>query len=111
MEINTIYLTNKHVLGEAEKISVKISDGTVYQAELSGIDERKDLALISFTSSSDIPVIKWGDSDKLRVGEWVIAAGSPYGYNSSVTAGIVSAVGRKTVPAVISAILYRLMHQ
>ena len=88
-------LTNKHVIGEAEDISVKISDGTVFTAEVAGIDERKDLALVSFESDKNIPVIKWGDSDKVKVGEWVMAVGNPYGYNSSVTAGIVSALGRK----------------
>ncbi len=88
-------LTNKHVIGEAENVSVIIYDGSVLNAELAGIDERKDLALICIDTDKRIPVIKWGDSDTLKVGEWVMAIGSPYGYSSSVTAGIVSAVGRK----------------
>jgi len=88
-------LTNKHVIGGADHISVKISDGSLFDAEIAGIDERKDLALLYVETDKKIPVIKWGDSDSLRVGEWVMAVGSPYGYNSSVTAGIVSAVGRK----------------
>lgn len=93
---NTYYiLTNKHVIGEAEKIYVKIHDGTVFSAEVEGMDERKDLAVVSFTTDINIPVIKWGDSDKLRVGEWVMAVGNPYGYNSTVTAGIISGLGRK----------------
>ena len=93
---NTYYiLTNKHVIGEAEKIYVKIFDGTVYAAEVKGIDERKDLAVVSFETDKKIPVIKWGNSDKLRIGEWVMAVGNPYGYNSTVTAGIISGLGRK----------------
>ena len=88
-------LTNKHVIGEAENISVKIHDGTVFNAEVTGIDERKDLAVLCFETDKDIPVIKWGNSDNLRVGEWVMAVGNPYGYNSTVTAGIISALGRK----------------
>ena len=88
-------LTNRHVIGEAEKISVKTHDGTAFSAEVEGIDERKDLAVVSFETDKDIPLIKWGNSDKLRVGEWVMAVGNPYGYNSTVTAGIISALGRK----------------
>ena len=88
-------LTNRHVIGDAEKISVTVSDGTVYPASVAGIDERQDLALISLESEKPIPVISWGDSDSLKVGEWVMAIGSPYGYYSSVTAGIISALGRK----------------
>ncbi len=95
-EENRYYiLTNKHVIGNADEISVKTIDGNIYKASLSGIDERKDLALLHIDTINQLPVIKWGNSDNLRVGEWVIAVGSPYGYDSSVTAGIVSALGRK----------------
>jgi len=93
---NTVYvLTNNHVAGNASKITVKLYDEREFEATVVGKDERVDLALISFTTKEEVPVAVLGDSDSLRVGDWVIAVGSPYGFQSSVTAGIVSALNRK----------------
>jgi len=93
---NTYYiLTNAHVAGEADEIMVVLNDETEYPATLVGKDERRDLALVKFTSRESIPVAEMGDSDQLYVGDWVLAVGSPFGFVSSVTAGIVSATGRQ----------------
>ncbi len=93
---NTYYiLTNHHVAGDADSIEIVLDDGRKYEAELVGTDERRDLAVVSFkTAENDIPIASLGDSDQLAVGDWVLAMGSPFGYVSSVTAGIVSALGR-----------------
>ena len=87
-------LTNDHVVGNADDITVVLNDGSEVDGELVGRDSRKDLALVSFRSRRDIPVARLGDSDALRVGDWVVAIGSPFGYQNTVTAGIVSALGR-----------------
>jgi len=91
-------LTNNHVAGSADKITVRTYDGKQHTGSLVGKDERKDLALVKFSSSHDIAVATLGDSSALRVGDWAIAIGSPYGLVSSVTAGIVSALGRTGGP-------------
>uniref|UniRef100_A0A7C3I3L4 DegQ family serine endoprotease n=1 Tax=Gracilinema caldarium TaxID=215591 RepID=A0A7C3I3L4_9SPIR len=97
---NTYYvLTNNHVAGSASEISVTMNDGREFKAKLVGKDERKDLALISFESKDNFPVAVLGDSDQVKVGDWAIAVGSPLGLSSSVTMGIVSAVGRTGGPA------------
>lgn len=97
---NTYYvLTNNHVAGTAAEISVSMNDGREFKAKLVGKDERKDLALISFESKDTIPLAVLGDSDSVKVGDWAIAVGSPLGLSSSVTMGIVSAVGRTGGPA------------
>ncbi len=87
-------LTNDHVVADADAITVVLDDGTEFDADLVGRDRRKDLAMVSFGSRRPIPVARLGDSDSLRVGDWVVAIGSPFGYQNTVTAGIVSAVGR-----------------
>ena len=87
-------LTNNHVIGKADRVSVRLNNRKVVDAEIVGTDERKDLALISFESEEPVKVAKLGDSDQLYVGDWVLAVGSPLGYESTVTAGIVSAIGR-----------------
>ncbi|MDR3174904.1 MAG: Do family serine endopeptidase [Treponema sp.] len=92
-------LTNNHVIEGATEISLVVSDGTEYDAELVGKDERKDLAMVSIKTSDNIPVAALGDSDSVRVGDWAIAVGNPLGFMSSVTMGIVSAVGRTGGPA------------
>ncbi|AFG36451.1 Do family serine endopeptidase [Spirochaeta africana] len=92
-------LTNNHVVGEADEIEVGLYDGRSYEAELVGGDERTDLALLRFTSTGDIPVADLGSSDDLRVGDWVLAIGNPFGFHSTVTAGIVSATGRRAQQA------------
>ncbi len=92
---NTYYvLTNNHVIGQADSISVKLYKGESYTAEIVGRDERKDLAMVSFVNEADLDVAVLGSSDELRVGDWVLAVGNPLGYESTVTAGIVSAIGR-----------------
>ena len=95
-EGRTFYvLTNDHVVGDADEIEISTYDGTVYKAEIVGIDDRRDLALVSFNGNGDdIPIARLGDSDDLYVGDWVLAIGNPFGFNSTVTAGIVSAKGR-----------------
>jgi Do/DeqQ family serine protease len=96
----TVYvLTNNHVAGSASEITAVLSDGREFKAELVGHDDRKDLALVKFeTSDADIKVATLGDSSALHVGDWAIAIGSPFGYVSSMTVGIVSALGRSGGP-------------
>jgi len=88
-------LTNNHVVGSAKDISIKLNDGRTFKGKLVGTDERKDIALVSFESDdSSITVAKLGDSDSVRQGDICFAMGTPLGYYSSVTQGIVSATGR-----------------
>lgn len=86
-------LTNYHVTKGAEEVIVRLSDRRQLTAEVIGSDERSDLALLK-VDAKDLPVVKIGKSEKLKVGEWVLAIGSPFGFDHSVTAGIVSAKGR-----------------
>ncbi|MGE0386902.1 MAG: DegQ family serine endoprotease [Gammaproteobacteria bacterium] len=86
-------VTNYHVIKDAEEITVRLSDRREFAAKLIGSDERSDLAVLK-VEASNLPVVQIGDSSKLRVGEWVLAIGSPFGFEYSVTAGIVSAKGR-----------------
>lgn len=96
----TVYvLTNNHVAGNADKITVVLYDGREFSGTLVGGDERKDIALVKFeTQDTDIRVATLGKSSNVQVGDWAIAVGSPLGYGSSVTTGIVSAVGRDGGP-------------
>ena len=86
--------TNNHVVAKADKIKVKLSNGKEYDAEVKGKDPNTDLALIKIKADGDLPCVVFGDSDKLRVGDWVFAIGNPFGLDHTVTAGIVSAKGR-----------------
>ena len=86
-------LTNHHVIAEADKILVSLNDRRQLPAELIGSDERSDLALLKIDAVR-LPYLELADSDALQVGEWVLAIGSPFGFDYSVTAGIVSAKGR-----------------
>lgn len=86
-------LTNYHVVAEADEIVVKLSDRRQFTAEIVGHDKQSDLALLHI-EADDLPVASIGDSDALAVGEWVLAIGSPFGFDHSVTAGIVSAKQR-----------------
>ncbi len=100
-EGKTVYvLTNAHVAGNASEITVKLFDEREFKGELVGKDERKDMAVVKFTADDpdSIRIAKLGDSDKLKVGDWAIAIGSPFGLFSSVTAGIVSALNRSGGP-------------
>ena len=87
-------LTNNHVVADADEIFVRLSDRRELQAELVGADPRSDLALLKIDAGDDLPVVKIGKSADLKPGEWVLAIGSPFGFDYSVTAGIVSAKGR-----------------
>lgn len=87
-------LTNNHVVARADKIRVKLSSGQEYEAEIKGADKDTDLALIKIEAKETLPTVVLGDSDKLEVGEWVVAIGNPFGLEHTVTAGIVSAKGR-----------------
>ena len=87
-------VTNNHVVENADKIKVKLKDGDEYDAELVGRDPNTDLALIKIDAKKELPTVKTGNSDSLRVGQWVVAIGSPFGFEQTVTAGIVSAKGR-----------------
>jgi serine protease Do len=86
--------TNNHVVEQADKILAKLSDGKEYEAKVIGKDAKTDIALIKIKPNKSLPVVDLGDSDKLRVGDWVIAIGNPFGLEQTVTAGIVSATGR-----------------
>lgn len=89
-------LTNNHVVKDADEIKVKLSDEREFKGKVIGVDPKTDLAVIKI-NSNHLPVIKLGDSDKLRVGETVIAIGNPFGLSHTVTSGIVSATGRANV--------------
>ncbi|MBN2875272.1 MAG: trypsin-like peptidase domain-containing protein, partial [Spirochaetales bacterium] len=92
-------LTNNHVVASASKITVKLYDEREFSGTIAGTDERRDLALVYFESDAkDIKIATLGNSDALRVGDWAIAIGSPFGLFSSVTAGIISAIGRDGGP-------------
>ncbi|GGL93029.1 serine protease MucD [Pseudomonas asuensis] len=86
-------LTNNHVVADADEIIVRLSDRSDHTAKLIGADPRTDVALLKI-DAKDLPIVKLGNSEKLKVGEWVLAIGSPFGFDHSVTAGIVSAKGR-----------------
>jgi len=87
-------VTNNHVIENADKIKVKLKNGKEFEAEIVGRDPNTDLALIKIKTKNDLPDIKLGDSNALKVGQWVMAIGSPFGLEHTVTAGIVSAKGR-----------------
>lgn len=87
-------MTNDHVVNGADTVTVKLSDGRTFDATIKGQDEKLDLALLKIETKEALPVAALGDSDKLEVGEWVMAIGNPFGLEQTVTAGIVSAKGR-----------------
>jgi len=86
-------LTNYHVVGEADKLTVRFFDGREFKATIQGTDPKTDLAVVHVEAES-LPVATLGDSDKLQVGEWAIAIGSPFGLQETVTVGVISAKGR-----------------
>ena len=87
-------VTNNHVVEEAETIKITLSNDEVYDAEVIGLDPRMDLALLKINSEEDLPYVSFGDSENSKVGEWVVAIGNPFGLGGTVTAGIISALGR-----------------
>ena len=87
-------LTNNHVVENAEKILVKLADGSELEAKVVGRDAKTDLAVIKINAKGELPSATLGDSDHVEVGEWVVAIGNPFGLDNTITAGIVSAKGR-----------------
>lgn len=87
-------LTNDHVVEGADEITVKLSDGREFIGEVRGLDPKLDLALIKIEAGEDLPVARLGESDGIKVGQWVMAIGNPFGLEQTVTVGIVSAKGR-----------------
>ena len=88
-----VILTNAHVVNGASEVTVRMTDRREYTAKVIGVDTRSDIAVIKI-NAKDLPVVKTGDSRSLKVGEWVLAIGAPFGFENSATAGIVSAKGR-----------------
>jgi serine protease Do len=86
-----LVVTNNHVIADSDEISVILNDGTTLKAELVGRDTKSDLALLKVKPDKPLKAVKFGDSDKLRLGEWVIAIGNPFSLGGTVTAGIISA--------------------
>ena len=89
-----IIITNNHVIDDADEISIKLQDGTEFEAELIGKDDKVDLAVLKVESDEPLPFVTFGDDTKSRVGDWVLAIGNPFGQEGSVTAGIISAKNR-----------------
>ena len=94
VDTSGIVVTNNHVIADADEINVIMNDGTKIKAELIGVDKKTDLAVLKFRPVKPLVAVKFGDSDKLRLGEWVIAIGNPFSLGGTVTAGIVSARNR-----------------
>jgi serine protease Do len=94
IDTSGIVVTNNHVIADADEINVIMNDGTKIKAELVGVDKKTDLAVLKFKPVKPLVAVKFGDSDKLRLGEWVIAIGNPFSLGGTVTAGIVSARNR-----------------
>jgi serine protease Do len=94
VDTSGIVVTNNHVIADADEINVIMNDGTKIKAELVGVDKKTDLAVLKFKPVKPLIAVKFGDSDKLRLGEWVIAIGNPFSLGGTVTAGIVSARNR-----------------
>lgn len=89
-------LTNNHVVAGAEELKVRLLDGRTFDARIVGTDEKTELAVIQIQGEfEDLPTCRLGDSDEIRVGQWVLAIGNPFGFKHTVTAGIVSATGRR----------------
>ena len=89
-----LIVTNNHVIANAKEITVTLSDNTALQAQVLGRDSVTDLALLKVEPKTPLPAATWGDADKARVGDWVLAIGNPFGLGGTVTAGIISATAR-----------------
>ena len=87
-------VTNNHVIQGADEIVVTMTDGEEYEAELKGTDDKTDLALLKLKNAKNLPYVGWGDAEKSRVGDWVLAIGNPFGLGGSASTGIISARGR-----------------
>ncbi len=89
-----LVVTNNHVIDDATGIKVTLSDGMQYDATVVGSDPQTDLALLKIDTKTSLPSLDWGDSDRIKVGDWVVAVGNPFGLGGTVTAGIISARSR-----------------
>ncbi|MDJ0387433.1 DegQ family serine endoprotease [Roseomonas sp. E05] len=94
IDASGIIVTNNHVIDGADEINVVLHDNSTLKAELVGVDQRTDLAVLRVKTDKPLPVVAFGDSDSAEVGDWVLAIGNPLGFGGSVTSGIVSARGR-----------------
>ena len=94
IDASGIVITNNHVIDGADEISVILQDNTTLKAKVLGHDDRTDIAVLKVEAKKPLPFVHFGDSDKSRVGDWVLAIGNPFGLGGTVTAGIVSARGR-----------------
>lgn len=90
-------LTNEHVVSGAEEIKVRLTDQRVFPAKLIGVDPKTDVAVIKIDTAEPLPVAVLGDSDRLQVGQWALAIGNPFGLDSTLTVGVISATGRTDV--------------
>ena len=94
LDAQGIVVTNGHVVGNATRVIVKLHDGTELAARMAGMDEAVDVALLRIEAGRPLTAVPFGSSARMRVGQWVMAAGNPFGLGGSVTSGIVSALGR-----------------
>ena len=94
VESNGTILTNYHVVDGSQKLVVKLADGKDYEAKVIGKDQKSDIAVVKIEAGRELPAVSLGDSDRLEVGEWVMAIGNPFGLDHTVTSGIISAKGR-----------------
>lgn len=90
-------LTNEHVVKGAQEIKVKLSDQRVYEGKLIGVDPRTDVAVLKIEAGEKLPAAVFGDSDQLKVGQWALAIGNPFGLDRTLTVGVISAIGRADV--------------
>ncbi|WP_373543897.1 HhoA/HhoB/HtrA family serine endopeptidase [Chamaesiphon sp.] len=89
-----IILTNAHVVDRADKVTVTLKDGRIFEGKVSGVDPVTDLAVVKVSGAKNLPVAQLGDSDRVKVGDWAIAVGNPFGLDNTVTLGIVSTLKR-----------------
>jgi serine protease Do len=89
-------ITNEHVVKDSTKVTIRLQNGEQYVARIVGTDEETDLAVLKIDAGKDLPTLKFGDSAAIQVGDWVLAIGSPFGLEQTVTAGIISKVQRET---------------
>ncbi len=94
---NGYILTNEHVIRDAEEIKVRLSNQRVYDGKVIGIDSRTDVAILKIETDEKLPAAVFGDSDNLRVGQWALAIGNPFGLDRTLTVGVISATGRNEV--------------
>jgi len=98
VDASGVILTNNHVVAGAEELKISLNDGRIFDGEVVGTDPETDIAVVRLTENvADLPMLKLGDSGDLRLGETVLAVGNPFGFNGTITMGIVSAVGRDDV--------------